>query len=144
MTKSQVIEALKQYRICGAKAKAIEQDIKRLRQLAVSSGSSIGDGMPHGSGSKEAKYTRIIEKIADLEQAQILEIESTLDNREAVEHMISSVKNTRQRDVLKFRYIYGWSMRKIAANFDKTEQNIYAIHNRAINQIVEATKKAGE
>lgn len=137
MTRTMLQEELQSYLALKTRIKYLEKEIEELKVLSTSLGNSIGDGMPHGSSDGEAKHVKYVNKICDYQIEQLRELSRLQEQKERVIELINLAPTRKGREVLELRYRYGNSVKTISKALHKSDTNIRAIQNRAIDAIVE-------
>lgn len=142
MTKEIVLSGLETYRANVCRIENIKKDMEKWKTVAFSLGNSIGSGMPSSHNSGNARYTKAIESLADIEAKYLEELEMLNESLELTNQHIMLERMPHKRTVLQMRYIDGLPMSKIAKQIDRSVNTVYKIHNSAINDIVREVKRA--
>lgn len=87
------------------------------------------------SGSASASYTKIVEKIVNMELKILEEIDTLLDVRSEIDSVISKLENHNERLICKYRYIQFKRWEDIADMMYMSERHVKRIHKSAILNI---------
>lgn len=115
-------------------------DLETLRSLnaeaeevrSIADGISINwSGMPGGSGglTKAEKALESLEALMDKIKADKTEI---IARRAEIKACIESVQDERQRNILRYRYINGFSWPEVSARLGYDQCYIQRVHRRAV------------
>ena len=134
-------EYLEQYQNLKRKINRINLQIDEIR-LAKMSPSLVLDGMPHGSETSDlSNYAaKLDEKINEL-------METNKKSGELLVEITDSIKamsDEREKDVLQFRYVMGWTWDTISNRMDYSRQQVIRIHNSAIEDFEPCVKDVTE
>lgn len=91
------------------------------------------DGMP-----RTGTISGLDEQVAQIERLEYKankERKKALDAQEQIYDMISTLKNPRQKAVIKLRYIFGESWDEIAASLDLKKRMVLYIHGKALEEL---------
>ena len=122
----------------------LEKEIKKWQDLSISLGNSIGSGMPSSHNSGNAKYTKAIEILSDLEKEYLLEIGQIRNSLKTTERVIMSVERPNRREVLRLRYIQGLPVQEIAAELSVSEGYIYKLQRKSLTEIANKSNELQE
>lgn len=115
------IEELEHYRSIKDSLKAIDYSKERVQE----------------SGTASASYTRIIDKITDLELAVLEDIEHMLEVRAEVENVILTLENQNELLVCKYRHLLLKKWNDIADMMHMSERHVHRLHEKALTHIDE-------
>ena len=87
------------------------------------------------SGSANASYTRIVDKIVGLELKLLKDIDKMLEIRADISAVISKLDNLNERLVCKYRYLQFKKWDDIADMMHMTDRHVKRIHKSAISNI---------
>lgn len=113
------MEELEHYKSIKDSLKAIDYSKERVQE----------------SGTASASYTRIIDKITDLELAVLEDIEHMLEVRAEVENVILTLENQNELLVCKYRHLLLKKWYDIADMMHMSERHVKRIHKSAILNI---------
>lgn len=129
-----LIERQQRYRELASRCTAVYRDTPG-RSSAPGRRSAPGGGTRRVSSVEEYAV-----KIVDLEREIDRRIDEYVDLTREIEAAIDRIPDGRYRDVLRFRYVNGWSWEKIAEEMRYDRRWVYRMHGRALNMI-EVPKK---
>lgn len=134
-------EYLEQYQNLKRKINRINLQIDEIR-LAKMSPSLVLDGMPHGSETSDlSNYAaRLDEKINELMETHKKSGELLVE----ITDSIKTMSDEREKDVLQFRYVMGWTWDTISNRMDYSRQQVIRIHNNAIEDFEPCVKDVTE
>lgn len=124
-------QELGQYRRCFGTWLSLVDEERQLRSLAEKITAALG-GMPGGTGDRPDKVGMVlegIEKALDKIGADQCELSA---RRAAVLTLVNSVPDERERAVLRYAYINGYSWREISARTGYDERHVRRLHQRAL------------
>lgn len=125
---------LSQYLELNSDINADLEEIARLRALAakVSPSERLSDG-----GNISDRVGRTVAKIVDLENRINEEIDRFVDLRGEIAALINRVPNVKQRQVLRYKYINGWTEERIAEEMNITDRWVRELHKKALKNFEE-------
>lgn len=100
------------------------------------------DGMPRGGGG--GGLDEQIARIDALERKAARAREKALDLAEEIETMIESLDDVKQKEVLRLRYLRGYTWVKIGMRINYSEQHARWIHGKAIEELRRKQNGLGE
>lgn len=98
-----------------------------------------------GGGSPISAYSRVADyasKIADLEREIDRRIDEYVDMTREIEAAIDRIPDWRYRDVLRFRYVNGWTWERIADEMGYDLRWVHRLHGRALAMIEPPEEKS--
>lgn len=117
----------------------LAEKIDEIKTVKSSPGSVLGDGMPHGTDIHD--LSDYMAKLDALER----KLEAQLDRKTAAYHRISDridcmesaaenerVDDEKLRNVLRMKYLRGWSFERIAVEYDKDWRTVLRWHGMAL------------
>ena len=126
-------EYLNRYRHINSYIDCKLEQIAQLRELATRISPTA---MFDKNGNVSDKVGRTVAKIVDLEHEIDVEIDKLIGIREEITGTISQIENIDIRTVLEYRYINGWSWRRIAAKMHYSEDHVACyLHRKALHEI---------
>ena len=134
MTIQEKKDYLSQYRRSDIKINSLICEQSRLKSMVCGMSPQLSD-MPKG-GNGEDRLQRGVEQILELEEQINGEIERLISLREDICQKIETIKDPKQRAVIRFRYLNGFTWEKIAVEMDLTYQWVCALHGRALQEII--------
>ena len=112
--------------------------IARLRAL-VNGRAARTDGMSRGgagsAGSTFFDWTETVLKIDEMERALDKDIDRLIDLKREIAEVIAAVPDMRYRTLLEYRYLCGWSWRRIARTMNYSEDWTRHAHGRALQMV---------
>ena len=123
---------LSQARQLDAAIDARLERIARLRAL-VSGRAARTDGMPRGGAGVD--WTDTVVRIDEMERALDRDIDRLIDLRREIAEVIAAVPDMRYRTLLEYRYLCGWSWRRIARAMNYSEDWTRHAHGRALRMV---------
>ena len=117
--------------------KSNREEIERLEEVKVAlKGIDYSkERVQTSRSSYDPQYTRIVEKIHELEEDIKNEIESMLEVGKSARKNILALKNKEERLVCKYRYIMFLTWEQIAEKMHMSVRNVHRIHGRALQNI---------
>lgn len=123
---------LSQARVLDQAINARLERIARLRAL-VNGRAARTDGMPRGGTGID--WTDTIVKIDEMERALDKDIDRLIDLKREIAEVIAAVPDMRYRTLLEYRYLCGWSWRRIARTMNYSEDWTRHAHGRALQMV---------
>ena len=87
---------------------------------------------PRGGGSIYGKTEEIIAKIVDLEKEIDADVDRLIAVRDNIKSVIEAVEDDRERLLLQYRYLDGWTFEKIAVEMNYSWRQIHRLHSKAL------------
>lgn len=143
MTRKNLLDLLETYQTTKKRIDHLEEEIYKYKSLAISLGDSIGSGMPGSHNSGNARYTKAIENLTDVEEEHLKEISNLKESLDVTKRYIDLEKKPHRRLILQMRYIDGLSVSKIAIETDRSNKTIYKLYNTSIKNILSEINNTG-
>lgn len=105
-----------------------------LNELATKCTSTISD-MPKNPSPSMSRLEDVVVKIADLQADINSDINTLVDLKREMTHVIKAVDDVDCRLLLEFRYLCGHSWEEIAVELGYTTRNIHYLHRQALKLI---------
>ena len=121
------------YRIDQRINAKIEQ-LTSLHSLATKATSTLSD-IPGGGNRNKSSMENIIFKIMTLEDEINRDIDTLVDIKQDIMHIIKQVPNTEYQTILELRYLCYKPWEQIAVEMEFSMQHIYRMHDQALNKI---------
>ena len=134
-------EYLRQLSRKDARIKALLERQRRYRELAERRTAVYRD-MPGGGKKRVSPVEEYAVKIVDLEREIGRRIDEYVDLTREIEAVIDKVGDDRYRDILRFRYVNGWSWERIAREMHYDVKWLYKMHGRALQKIFPPDKRS--
>lgn len=95
------------------------------------------NGMPHATGVSD-KIGNAVAIIDSIDQKIADKMTELREEKEKIERAISCVQDVRMQTVLRYKYICGMTLERIAEKMDMSERQIRRIHMSALDKILVA------
>ena len=105
----------------------------RLRSLAERMTSVLDPN--RGSGRSSGDKTDSIDRLIDLERELDTMVNELVDKKRCAMAAIEALEDDRERDVLRFRYLNGWSWQRIAMALHCDRSTVWRWHGDALQHI---------
>lgn len=102
---------------------------------------SATDTVRVSGGEQRSKVEEAGISLADIEADIENEIRTYRAERQARIEAIDALRDPYQKSILRMRYLYHWSWRKIVNNLPYEETRMFAIHAEALREIWELIKE---
>lgn len=116
------------YRDSLRRIERIKAEMEELRAMKTSMASGGGAGRKGWKNDLSGRMARLDE----LENDRQKELEALMRAHERIETVINSLEDTREQDVLFYRYIKGLSWQEIAKKMHYSESWVQKAHGRAL------------
>lgn len=126
---------LQQYRRSLSEWKALAQEAREVREISTSISINFS-GMPGGRGDAPSKLESGIEGLEKLSLKVSSQMADVYALRKAVSDTIDTVKDNRQRRVLRLYYLHGYTWAKVAKATGYDERYCRRLHNKAVADIL--------
>ncbi|MFV0519786.1 MAG: sigma factor-like helix-turn-helix DNA-binding protein [Lachnospirales bacterium] len=115
--------------------KASKEELLTLQELAKSVRVTTYDGNKGSNGKNkgEANFTKIIDKMLDLENQINEEILVMVDTLDKLHKDINMLQNNNEKLVLRFRYLSNLTWQEIADKMGYSVMQIHRIHKKALD-----------
>ena len=128
-------EYLKRYRTLNAYIDCKLEEVAQLRELSTRISPTA---MFDRNGNVSDKVGRTAAKIVDLEREIDREVDELVEMRKEIEETISKIEDIDIRTVLEYRYINGFSWRRIAYTMHYSEDHVTCyLHRKALRAVDE-------
>lgn len=133
MTNQEKKAYLGRYRDNEREIRRTEEEILRWESLSRKTTTTMGTA---GGGSNgEDKLQAAVEKIVRWQNRLTLQLGERVRLREEIESAIGTVEDERLRLLLRYRYIDGWRLEKIAVEMDYDYRWIRRLHGKALDKL---------
>lgn len=95
------------------------------------------NGMPHATGVSD-KIGNAVAIIDSIDQKIAEKMTELREEKEKIERAISCVQDIRLQTVLRYKYICGLTLERIAEKMDVSERHIIRMHMSALDKILDA------
>lgn len=123
---------LREYRKSVSRLKRLWAELAEIKSMKASI-SVNNDGMPHGDGQSD--LSGYAASLDGLEREIVSERYQRIMKYQEIKTCIDALENSRESDVLFYRYIKGLDWWKVAEKMELTERQIYRIHGKALKKI---------
>ena len=132
-----VKDYLSQARYLDDRINAKIRQVESLSALATSATSAL-TGMPRNPSKATSKMADIVDKIVDLQAEINADIDTLVDLKREISHMIKSVPNPEYQTILERRYLCFDNWEKIAAEMGYELRYLFKLHGKALDAITQA------
>lgn len=101
----------------------------------IAQGTGSGEPPRIGGGNQSSRVENAVHKLMELEEDLNKEIDRLVDEVRLAERLIDKLEDSRHRDVLKFRYLNGWSWETITDEMGYEKRYIFKLHGEALVKI---------
>ena len=124
---------LRQYRDSVNREKMLEEELAELRSRAEGLTLAL-NGIP-GTPSDGSALPRAVEKLMDAQSRLHDQVSECFTIRSQVVQAIGTVKDEKQQNVLRRRYILGQSFTQIADEMHLVTRRVYQLHKIGVNSL---------
>ena len=128
------IKYLKRYINLDREIERKLEEVARLR-AKLTKITQVHSTEPRGGGSIYGKTEEILAKIVDLEKEIDADVDRLVAIRDGIKTMIEAVEDDRERLLLQYRYLDGWTFEKIAVEMHYSWRQIHRLHSRALSNL---------
>ena len=111
-------------------------EVNALRGMAASVSSQQLSDRVQTSRRGEAPYVRSLEKIMEMEDKINTEIDLLVDLKDEIRGIITTVANTDERMVLRYRYVHNFTWEQIANELHVDARTVRRWHGNALRHVV--------
>ena len=134
MTNKDKIKYLKRYINLDREIERKLGEVSRLRSK-LTRVTEVYSTEPRGGGSIYGKTEEILAKIVDLEKEIDADVDRLIAVRDNIKSVIEVVEDDRERLLLQYRYLDGWTFEKIAVEMNYSWRQIHRLHSRALTNL---------
>jgi len=128
------IKYLKRYVLLDKEIDRKLEEVSRLRSKLTRI-TQVLTTEPRGGGTIYGKTEEILAKIVDLENEIDADIDRLIEVRDSIKSIIEAVEDDRERLLLQYRYLDGWTFEKIAVEMNYSWRQIHRLHSRALTNL---------
>ena len=128
------IKYLKRYVLLDKEIDRKLEEVSRLRSKLTRI-TQVLTTEPRGGGTIYGKTEEILAKIVDLENEIDADIDRLISIRDNIKAVIEAVEDDRERLLLQYRYLDGWTFEKIAVEMNYSWRQIHRLHSRALTNL---------
>lgn len=114
-------------------------EIQRLNDIATNITQTAKTDVVQTSGGQQRMADAVTDVVYYQEQIRQT-VHEMVKHRQHLKEQIGEIARTQYRDVLRYRYIDGYTFEKIAVHMDKSWRHVIRLHGKAL---VEFQKKFG-
>ncbi len=111
------------------------EEVTALREMSSSVSSPLLTERVQTSRKCDAPFVRCIEKIIDLEEKINKEIDLLVELKKEIRGVISTVEDTDERLVLKYRYIHNYTWEQIGNELHADSRTVRRWHGSALQHV---------
>ena len=111
-------------------------EVNALRGMAASVSSQQLSDRVQTSRRGEAPYVRSLEKIMEMEDKINAEIDLLVDLKDEIRGIITTVANTDERMVLRYRYVHNYTWEQIANELHVDARTVRRWHGNALRHVI--------
>lgn len=110
------------------------EQVSVLNDLALKATNTI-TGMPHNPNRSGSRVADAIAKIVDLQDEINHDVDTLVDIKLEIMHVIKAVENVDCQLLLEMRYLCYRSWEQIAVDMDYSIDNVFKVHRRALQLV---------
>ena len=111
-------------------------EIERLREISTSISSPDFKEHYNPNRPTEAPFVKTLEKVLQMEEKVNAEIDRLVELKEQIGTVFSTVADTDERMVLRYRYIHNMTWEQIGDKLYADRTTVYRWHNSAVRHLV--------
>lgn len=111
------------------------EEVTALREMSSSVSSPLLTERVQTSRKRDAPFVRCIEKIIDLEEKINKEIDLLVELKKEIRGVISTVEDTDERLVLKYRYIHNYTWEQFGNELHADSRTVRRWHGSALQHV---------
>ena len=112
------------------------EEVASLREMASSVSSPQLTERIQTSKNYDAPFVRSLEKIMELEDKINKEIDLLMELKKEIRSVITSVEDTDERMVLKYRYVHNYTWEQIGTELHADARTVRRWHGKALLHVV--------
>lgn len=128
MTKDYLKEHVKKL----SEAKGLKFEIDQMYQTMKS---PVITGMPSAHSSDTDKLGNILWKIQQKEIRYLAKLDIILNEEKEIEKVIDTLKDSRERTIMRYRYITGMTWEEICVRVNYSWQHTHRLHAGALSKL---------
>ena len=114
-----------------ARIEGMRERLARYQELAQGSRSRLRS-VPGGGQRRNSSVEEYVSKIVDLTREVVAQIDDYVDLTRAIEAAISALGDPRFQDLLRWRYMSGWTWERIGRAMGYEQRQVYRLHAAAL------------
>lgn len=112
------------------------EEVASLREMAISVSSPQLAERVQTSGNTDAPFVRTLEKIMNLEEQINKEIDLLMELKKEIRIVITTVEDTDERMVLKYRYVHNYTWEQIGNELHADARTVRRWHGKALQHVI--------
>ncbi len=112
------------------------EEVTALREMANSVSSPQFGERVQTSRKGDAPFVRCLEKIIELEEKINKEIDLLVELKKEIRTVITTVEDTDERMVLKYRYVHNYTWEQIGNELHADARTVRRWHGRALQHVI--------
>lgn len=112
------------------------EEVASLREMSASVSSPQLTERVQTSKNTDAPFVRALEKIMDLEERINKEIELLMELKKEIRVVITTVEDTDERMVLKYRYVHNYTWEQIGNELHADARTVRRWHGKALQHVI--------
>lgn len=112
------------------------EEVASLREMSASVSSPQLTERVQTSKNTDASFVRALEKIMDLEERINNEIELLMELKKEIRVVITTVEDTDERMVLKYRYVHNYTWEQIGNELHADARTVRRWHGKALQHVI--------
>ena len=112
------------------------EEVASLREMAISVSSPQLAERVQTSGNTDASFVRALEKIMNLEAQINKEIDLLMELKKEIRTVITTVEDTDERMVLKYRYVHNYTWEQIGNVLHADARTVRRWHGKALQHVI--------
>lgn len=112
------------------------EEVASLREMSASVSSPQLTERVQTSRNTDAPFVRALEKIMDLEERINKEIDLLMELKKEIRAVITTVEDTDERMVLKYRYVHNYTWEQIGNELHADARTVRRWHGKALQHVI--------
>ena len=112
------------------------EEVASLREMSASVSSPQPTERVQTSKNTDAPFVRALEKIIDLEEHINKEVELLIELKNEIRVVITTVEDTDERMVLKYRYVHNYTWEQIGNELHADARTVRRWHGKALHHVI--------
>ncbi len=112
------------------------EEVASLREMSASVSSPQLTERVQTSKNTDAPFVRALEKIIDLEEHINKEVELLMELKKEIRVVITTVEDTDERMVLKYRYVHNYTWEQIGNELHADARTVRRWHGKALQHVI--------
>lgn len=125
---------LRRYRFICIELDQLSEQITEVKSKMLSPKNQVITGMPRGGSGNSDKIGEVLCKVERLEGKYLDKYNQLLQEREKIEDAIAPLES-KERLLIRYRYIYGYSWEVISEKLKYSIDNVYKLHGKILQKI---------